>query len=327
MPNEAPPERFGKVRASRVTPLHMVTVLALSVFFSSGNARGDMYPAVGPVPYGDDWHSAWLNPYPATPITQGDSIDTGLKAFLDKNPSDGSGPSHESWNFHWAGADAAGKVLAGLKILDYFPYVVNQPSVTAGDGVSYPGQGPGEFGGAVFNLKYVQQDGAQEFHNLHWIQAYTGRIQFSPVTFLDNDPYHPGTAQSSVSPFYDTLGVAGNEADVTGWFLDTPLIPEDEFEFNPVATLQFQVVLADDAEDIVNGVIQNDVTLYGGYTWGFSYQADEMVPEPSAYLLWLVGGCALLVCGKIGRQRAKLPFCDRPALLQWWRRTPCADGS
>src|SRR5947207_11136213 len=68
------------------------------------------------------------------------------------------------------------KVEAGINVLDYFPYVVNQPAVTAANGTIFAGTGPGEFGGAVINLSYTPTaaNGAPVLSHPHWIQALTG---------------------------------------------------------------------------------------------------------------------------------------------------------
>jgi hypothetical protein len=185
-------------------------------------------------------------------------------------------------------------VEAGINILDYFPYVVTVPSVTAGNNVVYPAIGPGELGGAVLNLKYTPQPDAPTIDNLHWIQAYTGTLYGAAVPpLLDNDPANPYKAQSDVSPFYDSVYAAGTLPGGGGWFLDTPLVPENEYELNPVASVEFQVVLASNTVTKVDGVTLNTVTLYGGEWWGFTYSAVE-VPEPATLLLLGLGSLILV---------------------------------
>src|SRR5262249_21190554 len=163
------------------------------------------------------------------------------------------------------------------------PFAVTQPSITAGNGSVRP-QGPtGELGGAVINLKYTPVEGAPAINNLHWIQAIGGpstRRGDAVPTILDTGEAY--TSQSTVTPFYDTSGgAAGTLPNGGGWFVDRPLINENEYESNPVASIQFQVVLASDTQTIDrNGVVQNDLTLYGGYWWGFTYSAYD-TPEPA----------------------------------------------
>lgn len=82
-------------------------------------------------------------------------INTGLNNFITANPANGTGPSGQGWSYSWAGVAAEAKVEAGINILDYQSYVVNKPPVTAGNGTTYAGTGPGEFGGAAMNLSYT----------------------------------------------------------------------------------------------------------------------------------------------------------------------------
>ena len=158
-------------------------------------------------------------------------------------------------------------------------------------------QGPtDELGGAVFNLKYTPQAGAPAITNLHWIQAYTGSIYgnaFGPI--LDNNPSGPYSSQTNDSPFYDTQYFAGTLTN-GGYFIDRPYVFENEYETNPVVSSQFQVVLANDAISVVGGVVSNSVTLYGGEWWGYTFSAVDVVPEPTAAALFVIGalGCFLV---------------------------------
>lgn len=252
-----------------------------------------------------------LNPYPAiavstigsSPPGQCDWINTGLSAFTATNPANSSGPSGMWWSFTWAGAAAEAQVEAGISILDYYPFVAREPDVIAGNGTNFPGEAVGELGGAVFNLRYTPQPGAPVITNLHWIQALTGIRRGTPVpTILDTGPAY--TSQSTVTPFYDTAAAARTNASGGGWFLDTPFILENEYETNPVASVQFQVILASDIQTVSGGVTNNAVTLYGGEWWGFTFSAMD-VPEPSACLLVTLGGIGLLFRRRIiGKKRA-----------------------
>jgi hypothetical protein len=146
-------------------------LLAAGVLFSPSKACGAMFQTVGPTPFGDDFNSATLNPYPAIAVStiasnppgQCDWINTGLNAFIAANPANGSGPSGQGWSYTWAGAAQEAKVEAGIKILDYYPYVVTPPQVTAAPGSKptvanpngaavIPTGASGERGGAVINL-------------------------------------------------------------------------------------------------------------------------------------------------------------------------------
>jgi hypothetical protein len=306
------------LRARRIAPpLITMTLLAVSVLLTPGKACGVMFQSVGPTPFGDDVHSAMLDPYPAiavssipasppTPAGQCVWINTGTDQFKKDNPADGSGPTHEGWTFNWAGVDAEAKVEGGIKILDYFPYVVTPPAVTLANGTVYPKGDPGELGGAVINLSYTPGlNGAPVINNLHWIQALTGiRRGVAVPQILDTGPAFE--SQSTTTPFYDTAGgAAGTFGTNQGYFFDRPLINENEYEGNPVASVQFQVVLASDSTATdAKGVVQHTVTLYGGEWWGFTYTASD-VPEPSMFVLLAFGGSGLFVFRKMtSRKRA-----------------------
>jgi hypothetical protein len=288
-----------------------MTLIAVGVLLSPSNARGTTFQTVGPIPYGDDLHSATLNPYPPTPVTNCDWINIGLNAFIAANPANGSGPSGEGWTYHWADQAQELKVLAGIKILDYYPWVVTPPQITAAPG-SKPTPGnpngakvfqqgaPAEQGGAVINLQYTPQPGAPKINNLHWIQAGEGTIygEASPP-HLDNNPLNL-FAQSDETPFYGGPPgpfAAGTLAGGGGWFADRPFNPENEYESNPVASMQYQVILAsDDITRDKNGVFQNDITLYGGVWWGYTYVAVDS-PEPGSLTLLGSGALGLLGYG------------------------------
>jgi hypothetical protein len=192
-----------------------------------------------------------------------------MDAFSNANPG---------WKYSWAAQADMAKVEQGITILNYDAWVVSMPAVTAGDGSIRPSRfpGPDDVGGAVFNLKYTPVPGAHAFTDLHWIQAYYGsEYGGASYTALDN-PFANGT------PFYDDGGAAGQLAGGGGWFLDRPYNTEGEYEQNPVASFQFQVVLADYT------AATKSVTLYGGEWWGFQYFATD-VPEPSVFALIALG--------------------------------------
>jgi hypothetical protein len=280
--------------------------------FMASSAYGVTFQSVGPTNYGDDALSATVNPYPAiqvstiaSPPGQCSWINTGLNNFIAANPTNGTGPSGQAWSYSWAGVAAEAQVEAGISNLDYFPYVITQPSVATAlpvGGVRPVGP-TNELGGAVFNLQYTPQPGGPVITNLHWIQAYTGTIYGNPFgAILDNDPDHPYQAQASDSPFYDTQYFAGTLTNGGGYFIDRPYVFENEYETNPVVSAQFQVVLAGDTQTVVGGVTNNAVTLYGGEWWGFTFSAVD-VPEPSAYLLVMLGASGLLFFRRRARKK------------------------
>jgi hypothetical protein len=280
-------------------------VLALSVSLAPSNAYG--FQIAGPTFFGDDNHTASVNPFPAIAVStianppgQCAWINTGLNNFIAANPANGSGPSGQGWSYSWAGVATEATVEAGINILDYYPYVVTQPAVTAANGAAAPTGATGELGGAVFNISYTPTpaNGAPILNNLRWIQALNGSLYGNPTgggsPILDtpfNGGGSPYTSQSNLTPFYDPLGFAGRYGANNGYFVDRPSVPENEYETNPVAAVQFQVVLATDTTSVVGGITQNALTLYGGEWWGFTYSATD-VPGPSA--------CVLLTLGAFG---------------------------
>jgi len=183
---------------------------------------------------------------------------------------------------------------------------VNIPAATAG-GNNYPGytapkdptnKNSADLGGAVLNLTYSQTAAVQNsdfshiFTNLHWIQGLTSYYDSGPNRTTIDNPFADGT------PYYDDGGAAGTFADgeedtgssdittgpnaaATAYFLDRPYKVESESaETNPVANLTFQMVLADESDNTVDGVTTHTITLYGGYQWGYIYTAGDTAAVP-----------------------------------------------
>ena len=285
-------------------------VLAAGVLLSLGTASGATFVTTNAT-YGDDSLTSTLNPYPVIAVSSIQSsppgqcawINAGLTAFMNANPSDGSGPSRQAWYFTWAGATAEAQVEAGLSIIDYFPYVITQPPVTAANGTNYAGSPPTELGGAVMNLRYTPQAGAPTLTNLQWVQGLNGSANGMTIpTGLDNFTNYSTFTRDMSSPFYNDGGTAGQLTNGGGWFLDTPQWPEAEYETNPVISIQFQVVIANDVQTTVGGIVSNTVTLYGGDWWGFSFSAVD-VPEPAACALVVLGGSGLFLMRRVTRRK------------------------
>ena len=264
----------------------LLMLFAGGLLLSPGVASGTVFEILGPQIDGpkfgvDDWNISTLNPFPPIEVSslsggQCPWINTGLNAFIDKNPG---------WSYVWASQADEAKVEQGITILNYFAYVVTQPDVTAADGKTYKSDRPGTYdlGGAVFNIKYTPVAGAPPITRLHWIQAYDEVTKGVAATRLDNP--------DADFPWYDGEGTAGTLAGGGGWFLDTPFTEENEYELNPVANIQFQVALAD--YDGSN----KKLTLYGGEGWGYVYTAYDVLPEPPSLLLFCVSGLTMLRVG------------------------------
>ena len=302
---------WERSRARRIAPPLVMVLFALAV--SPGNAFGVTAQNDGPLLWGDDFHSASTNPFPLIPVSsiggpnpgQCPWINTGLNNFIVANPSNGTGPTGQGWSYSWAGVATEASVEAGINILDYYPYAVTPPAVTTANGSNFAAGNPGELGGAVFNISYTPTvaNGAPVINGLRWIQALTGTRRGTqtgtpPGTAILDTPFNGGgsafTSQSNLTPFYDPLGAAGTYGANNAWFFDEPLINENEYEQNPVASVQFQVILSTDTQTVDgNGITQNALTLYGGEWWGFTYSAVE-VPEPVSCLLVTLGAFGIL---------------------------------
>lgn len=323
--------RRGALKTRRLAPANFtMMLLAVSILIWPRLALGGFVSNSGSTSafFGDDLHTSTLNPNPLVPVStityaghpeltgQCTWINAGLDAFKVANPT---------WSYSWAGVTQEAVVEKGISLVSYTfngtnysgynPFVVSAPQVTGAPGSQPTPDNPngarvfaqrpsGEVGGAVLNLQYKPQAGAPAINNLHWIQAYTGTIwghALSPI--LDNDPANPYKSQGTVTPFYDQISPGGGTlAGGGGFFEDRPQVPEfdlyytrKEYESNPVASIQFQVVLADFNEDTKH------ITLYGGEWWGFTYSAVEL-PEPSSCLLMTLGGGGLLFLRRMTRR-------------------------
>jgi autotransporter-associated beta strand protein len=253
--------RCARPRSNTSAPFKLLSslvVLAGSLSLWGGVASAVTTNSAGPTWAGDDENSATANPYPAIPINNllGTTISSGLSSFVASNSAAG-------WSYSWATPADQAKVENGIKIIDYFPWVVVQPTLQAANGTYYPGHYVGETGGAAFNLKYTPVAGAPAIQDLHWIQAFTGSTRGAAVGPVVDNPFNAG------SPFYDPLGAAGTLPGGGAWFLDRPQQPEREYESNPVATRVYQVVLAG------FNPATKAITLYGGKEWGYTYSAAD----------------------------------------------------
>jgi hypothetical protein len=287
-------------------------LLAGNLLLAPGVATAGI--TVGPLTatqtFGDDVHTSVASALTAIAGANGNTvnqsggyINVGDAAFAAANPASGTGLSGQGWTFNWA-AGATQTAVQGTMNGTYYAWVVSAPTNVAAGGSTYndptsPGflarygaTNMNEVGGALFNITAnyaIPANTPTDTYSLHWIQARTSSYNtgVNNPAGLDN-PFAAGLA-----PFYDAGGAAGTVAgNPNAWFLDIPNAFENEIETNPVATATFQMVLAlDDQTTDGKGIVQNAVTLLGGYQWGYTYTAVE-VPEPSTVLQ--------LVCGFAG---------------------------
>jgi hypothetical protein len=228
------------------------------------------------------------------------------------------------WNFTWAGAATDANMMGDLSYTLYTPWVVQVPVYNDPNGGSWGGSFPPdpsgtkyEAGGAEIILSFNPKNNANDPLNaanlpagatVHWIQAYAGTAygatDGNASGNLDGASGNP--ALGTGKPFYDQNSAAGVNNGVY-YFADTPGNTEAEYETNPVADVQFQVFLAVDVPGnglmIGGNTITDNVTIYGGYWWGFQYNAIDAVPEPCA--LFLFGSGAIGLCAYAWRQRTK----------------------
>lgn len=271
-------------------PNVQILIVAFCLLFPRWSAAEIMTnPAMETRAFGDDKHTSVLKDL--TAISGANGNDKTKSGGLINEGNAAFQKTHAGWNFNWASAEDQATVEATFAG-SYYAWVVST-KVTAGDGTKYT-YFPTERGGAVFNVTAnyaIPKSTDTDTYSLHWIQAYSGE-QYGQATAptLDN-PFN------RTVPFYDKLpgfrgGAAGTlNGNPNAWFTDVPYNPEKEYEMNPVADLTFQVVLALDDKHTVAGKVVHDVTLLGGYQWGFVYTTEEIpppaMPEPASLLMCL----------------------------------------
>ncbi len=268
-------------------------------------------PTAGPAWGVDDDNTSTIHPleYVSTIITFIDGyrqvgvcpqIETAFTAYETARNT-----STNIWTHVWASVADEQKVEAGIHIIDYNAWVVHMPAATVGDGKNtvYPANNTDlDRGGALLNLTYNPAADAPAINNLHWVQALEASYVDAPgpAVRLDN------RAARGTTPFYDTGGAAGSLPGGGGWFLDRPfkVEPERLDDQNPVANLQFQVVLSGltDTTETVDGktVTTHAVTLYGGVCWGYTYEAHDPPPPPPPVPLPGALGLGLSMLGGYG---------------------------
>jgi len=256
----------------------------------------------------DDFNTSTLSPFGATYLTATPSwLNSALPNSFTQN--------NVGWNFNiaaqWTFAFAPSNSLVASSTVQSFVYTA---WVVSNDGYKLPNGNPaqtatvtGDVGGANFTLNYVP--GANDpggsnsntaLSNVHFFQIVqltsnygndqTGQVA-STVTqnFIDNN----GNANS---PWYDgnfTFGYAQNNTQK--WMDDTPYNCENQSGGSCNAdgtpnllssTWLFNTFIAVDLG--ANQNTQNNVALYGGLQWGFTY-TDTDTPEPSTFAMAAIG--------------------------------------
>jgi hypothetical protein len=122
--------------------------------------------------------------------------------------------------------------------------------------------------------------------------------------FSGNNPQNTKLDNPSPSsPYYDQGGVAFTNVQMSdgnfgSWFQDTPYQPETElldpyWDAPLIWTARFDFAMVTTAAGPNN---TNDLTVWGGYEWGFKATIVE-TPEPSTLALFASVTVCILGCG------------------------------
>ncbi len=151
-------------------------------------------------------------------------------------------------------------------------------------------------GGADMIATYVPGGGDPALTDLRWIQLYTDNAGPGGAERVHIDPF----PNDDTLPWYYTndemqdLAGAGNPLAL-GKFEDHP---SDFISTAPFSrTVQFETYLASfDANTLV-------ATVYDGFAWGYTI---TVVPEPSSWIMGILGAASLFVVAVRGRRRAAI---------------------
>jgi hypothetical protein len=235
-----------------------------------------------------------------------------------------SGLQNARWVWTLANAADSAAVRADTTIDPYVAWAVSQPKLQFPNGTTIQGDGSGDRGGVNVIFTFVPKAADPLIGlsldlsgnntgrtQLHWLQV----VHESNNLGLDKTKIDSPT----VSPWYDVGGAAGIATldKIGSWLGDDPIANENGPNVpdpgagrpgvepvNPYEkSVRFETYLA--VDNIVNKV--NDVTLYGGWAWGFDYTATDgplrRTPEPATLAIFSVGLAGLVVF--VRRRRAK----------------------
>jgi len=275
----------------------------------------------------DDYNTSTLNPVPAqflnaTPAWFNQALPN---AVGQPNLYQNSYANAAQWTFTFAGA----AVPAGdLTATNYLAWVVKNDAYNLPDGTpAVLRTVTGDVGGADYSLTYAPgaadpggPGNAIALANVHFLQvlqitANFGNDATGVVTSTQTTNQIDNLANVN-TPFYDVAGGANGTWTPMGgnpqkYLDDTPYTTEDSGGYGngqsdtaPILLSETDLFATFIAVDMgANGNTQNNVLLYGGQSWSYTY-SDTDVPEP--------GALALLASAAIG------------ALLYAWRERRAA---
>ena len=229
------------------------------------------------------------------------------------------------WTFTFAGTLAP---AANVGTFYYSAFVVNNDGYNLPDGNAASTYNyVGDWGGANYVLNYSPgandpggSSSATTLASVHFLQVVKATSNYgddvsgqvtSTVTqyFLDIR----NANNTSASPFYDVSGFSSGYAQTNTqkWTDDTPYRWENQSGSGTASSDGTPNLLSItwEANEFIavdmgtNATTQNNVLLYGGRDWGFTYSALD-VPEPSVIAVAGIGGFALLIADRRFRRRA-----------------------
>jgi hypothetical protein len=263
----------------------------------------------------DDYNTSTLNPAPAS------YLNATPNWFNQALPNSVSTPgaynnsfaNTAQWTFTLAGTLVP---AATLNAFNYSAWVVNN------DAYNLPNGNPavtrtvtGDVGGANYTLNYMPgandpggATSATALASVHFIQVLQINASYgNDATGLqtsNSTTYCIDNLGNAGSPFYDVVGGSSGYAQMSTqkWMDDTPYTTEDKGGYGNGQSDTGPIVLSETdlfdtfiAVDMgATATTQNNVLLYGGQSWGYTFSASD-VPEPGILALTCFGGIAVLI--------------------------------